>query len=69
MNLMNFVSKWWDVDFDENGGKILTERHKTYIRPKVAGEIKGKLNLKFAKRQRVKAWKAAKAEKTLGASA
>lgn len=32
-------------------------KSSTYVRPKVEGEIKGKLNIKYAKRQRVKALK------------
>lgn len=55
---MFFRSKWWTAEEGEKG-KVIKEHACTYVRPKRDGEIKGKLNLKFAKRQRVKAMKAA----------
>ena len=36
---------------------------RTYRRPRIEGEIRGKLNIKAAKRERVKLWKAAQAAK------
>lgn len=38
-----------------------SSRKGSYVKPKVPGEIKGKLNLKRAKRERVKALKAQQA--------
>ncbi len=45
---------------DPDKGEIFVRRSATYVRPKRDGEIKGKLNIKAAKRARVKAWKAEK---------
>lgn len=59
-----FRSKWWSETVVNKGkGKVVTTNahHSTYERPKLEGEIKGKLNLKAAKRARVRAWKAEKA--------
>lgn len=55
-----FRSKWWTA-IDDCDGKRMVAHSRTYIRPKREGEIKGKLNIKAAKRARVKAWKAEKA--------
>lgn len=40
-------------------GKITGVKKFTYVRPKEDGEISGKLNLRFAKREKVRAMKAA----------
>jgi hypothetical protein len=54
-----FRSKRWTVSED---GKERFVHSAIYQKPKLEGEIKGKLNLKYAKRQRVKAMKARQAE-------
>jgi hypothetical protein len=55
-----FRSSWLEPMKDDVKGDILVRRSATYVRPKREGEIKGKLNIKAAKRARVKAWKAEK---------
>lgn len=56
-----------NIEKDENTGKYHVRlvwdpyQNGTHVKPKVPGEIKGKLNIKRAKRERIKALKAQQA--------